>query len=132
MLLFRQGEGGMGSGVCSNFSFMNFMYIYFKRETAVTPLRSAKTQVSLSHKKKKTLTSLIIHLIHFSLELIVMEMQRFTVLCDEITLDYQIADKDPRRCNNTHVNTWINSRVWHANHLTIRYVAKGYTEVNQH
>lgn len=53
MLLFRQGEGGMGSGVCSNFSLMNFMYIYFKRETAVTPLRSAKTQVSLSHKKKK-------------------------------------------------------------------------------
>lgn len=35
---------------------------------------------------------------HISLELIVMEMQRFTVLCDEITLDYQIADKDPRRC----------------------------------
>lgn len=35
---------------------------------------------------------------HISLELIVIEMQRFTVLCDEITLDYQIADKDPRRC----------------------------------
>lgn len=97
MLLFRQGEGGMGSGVCFNFSLMNFMYIYFKRETVVTTLRSAKTQVSLSH-EKKTLTSLIIHLMHISLELIVMEMQRFTVLCDEITLDYQIADKDPRRC----------------------------------
>lgn len=61
-----------------------------------------------------------------------MEMQRFTVLSDEITLDYQIADKDLRRCKNTHVNTWINSRVWHANRLMIRYVAKGYAEVNQH
>lgn len=62
-----------------------------------------------------------------SLELIVMEMQRFAVLCDEIRLDYQIADRDPRQCKNTHVNTWINSRVWHATHLLIRCVAKGHT-----
>lgn len=67
-----------------------------------------------------------------SLELIVIEMQRFTVLCDEITPDYQIADKGPPQCKNTHVNTWMNCRVWHATHLLIRYVAKGHMQVNQH